>query len=279
MARKEKKYHFIYKTTNLLSGKYYIGAHSTDDLEDGYLGSGNRLRRSIKKHGKENFVREILEFCKSREALYNREEEIVNLDEIAKKDCMNLAVGGSGGSGPGLLGNKRFKELLKTDEVFRNDFSNKTKLIQLKRIECGEILFGGKSYDWVGKTHTTKHNDNISKAKKGNGKGEKNSQFGTCWITKDGLNKKIKKESLEFYLNDDWLRGKDKKKYYCGLCCGEKSRQSKYCSKCSNKLRVKVTPPLNDVLLEEVSKTSQSAVGRKYGVSHTTVQKWLNKIL
>ena len=62
MARKEKKYHFIYKTTNLLSGKYYIGMHSTDNLDDGYLGSGRRLRYSINKYGKESHKREIIEF-------------------------------------------------------------------------------------------------------------------------------------------------------------------------------------------------------------------------
>ena len=48
MVRKEKQYHFIYKTINLISGKYYIGMHSTDDLEDGYMGSGNCLRLAIR---------------------------------------------------------------------------------------------------------------------------------------------------------------------------------------------------------------------------------------
>lgn len=94
--RKEKKYHFIYKTTNLLSGRYYYGMHSSDILEDDYLGSGTYLRLAINKHGKKNFTREILEFCKSRKELKSREANIVTLQEVANKDCMNLRVGGSG---------------------------------------------------------------------------------------------------------------------------------------------------------------------------------------
>ena len=49
------KYHFLYKTTNLINGKYYYGMHSTYKLNDGYLGSGKILRYSIRKYGKENF--------------------------------------------------------------------------------------------------------------------------------------------------------------------------------------------------------------------------------
>lgn len=57
--KKNKKYFFIYKTTNLINGKYYIGMHATNNLEDDYLGSGTYLRRSVKKHGKESFKKEI----------------------------------------------------------------------------------------------------------------------------------------------------------------------------------------------------------------------------
>jgi len=98
--RKEKKYHFIYKTTCNITNKYYIGMHSTDKLDDGYLGSGRRLRYSINKYGKENHTREILEFCKTRKELKSRESEIVTLNEITKKECMNLVVGGSGAGLP-----------------------------------------------------------------------------------------------------------------------------------------------------------------------------------
>jgi len=92
--RKEKKFHYIYKTTCDITGKYYIGMHSTDNLEDGYIGSGRRLKYSINKYGKSNHTKEILEYLPSREALRLRESEIVTLEEISKDKCLNLNVGG-----------------------------------------------------------------------------------------------------------------------------------------------------------------------------------------
>jgi hypothetical protein len=58
------------------------------------------------------------------------------------------------------------------------------------------------------KKHSDKTKQLISEKMKGMGIGENNSQYGTCWITKDGANKKIKKEEIETYLNEGWLRGR-----------------------------------------------------------------------
>ena len=66
----EYKYHIIYKTTNLINGKIYVGMHSTDNLNDGYLGSGWILKQAIKKYGKENFKREVLLVLSNRKLLY-----------------------------------------------------------------------------------------------------------------------------------------------------------------------------------------------------------------
>ena len=74
MARRQKKYHYIYKTTCIVNGKYYIGMHSTDSLNDGYLGSGKRLWRSINYHSKDKHKKVILEFCVDREELKKREK-------------------------------------------------------------------------------------------------------------------------------------------------------------------------------------------------------------
>lgn len=97
MPRRQKKYHYIYKTTCQVTGKFYVGMHSTDDLNDGYLGSGKILGYSRKKHGDENHIKEILEMCSSREALKIREQEIVNEQLLADPLNINLKYGGEGG--------------------------------------------------------------------------------------------------------------------------------------------------------------------------------------
>ena len=91
------KYYFVYKTTNLINGDYYYGMHSTDNLNDNYVGSGTILKRSIKKHGKENFKTEILEFLPNKESLIKKEKELINEDVLRDSKSMNLQPGGGGG--------------------------------------------------------------------------------------------------------------------------------------------------------------------------------------
>lgn len=85
----QRKYHYIYKITRD-DGKYYIGLHSTDNLDDGYFGSGQALWRSIRAHGKDKHTKEILEFCQSRPALISREAELVTEEQVQDSRCMNL---------------------------------------------------------------------------------------------------------------------------------------------------------------------------------------------
>ena len=68
--------------------------HSTDDLDDEYFGSGQRLWHSINYHGKEAHSKEILEFLPDRESLRKREAEIVNEEVLSDEKCMNLIMGG-----------------------------------------------------------------------------------------------------------------------------------------------------------------------------------------
>jgi len=202
MARKEKKFHFIYKTTDLLSGKYYIGMHSTDNLDDGYMGSGNRLILAIRKHGKNNFSREILEFVDTRYELHIREEEIVNLDEIAKVECMNLRVGGEGGTKESARVTNQKRWVENRDDNLQLASDNFKKLWETG-IFKGRDTSGDKN-PMFGNTHS----EETKKKMSDKGTGKSNSQYGSCWITKDGNNKKIKKEELDTYISQGWEKGR-----------------------------------------------------------------------
>lgn len=91
----QRKFHYIYKITRQ-DGKYYIGLHSTDNLNDGYFGSGQVLWRSIKKHGKGKHSKEILEFLPTRAELKAREEFLVDEQLLKDPMCMNVIKGGGG---------------------------------------------------------------------------------------------------------------------------------------------------------------------------------------
>lgn len=93
-------HYLIYKITNKVNGKIYIGQHMTDELDDGYMGSGTAIRRAIKKHGIENFTKEILYFCTDFDTMNIMEEMIVSETFVARKDTYNLALGGMGGKHP-----------------------------------------------------------------------------------------------------------------------------------------------------------------------------------
>ncbi len=211
MARKEKKYHYIYKTTNLKNGKYYIGMHSTDNLEDGYMGSGKRLRRSLKKYGKENFKFEILEFLPNRVSLKEREKELVNEKLIQDSLSMNLKLGGEGGF---VNEEHRIKFLNKAVTMF---ISNKDKIVERKkwlwenndewRNNFSKKLSDSKigNLSWTGLQHTEETKKKIGETNSIKQKGESNSQFGTCWITNGKENKKIKKDEI---IPDGWKLGR-----------------------------------------------------------------------
>jgi hypothetical protein len=86
--------YFIYETTNLINNKKYRGLHCTDKVTDKYLGSGIALKKAIKKYGKENFERTILEYCNSFEELLNRESFYVDAEWIQRADTYNMRIGG-----------------------------------------------------------------------------------------------------------------------------------------------------------------------------------------
>jgi len=211
--KSKRKYHFIYKTTNLINGRYYYGMHSTDDLNDNYFGSGARLWKAIKKYGKENFKREIVEFCEDREELVAKEKEIVSLNEIAKKECMNIKLGGDSGGffskehqqKCSKAGKKAFNKKLKNDKEFATKWKKMVSERNKEFLKTGKLKSIQQNYSWIDKKHTPETIEKMKKAHKGMHKGKLNSQFGTIWITNGKENKKILKTDQ---IPNNWNKGR-----------------------------------------------------------------------
>lgn len=90
-----KTYNYIYLITNTLNGKIYVGKHSTDNLNDGYMGSGKLLKLAFNKYGIENFTKKILHFAETEEELNDLEIFYIK-DLDAKTKGYNLTDGGDG---------------------------------------------------------------------------------------------------------------------------------------------------------------------------------------
>ena len=204
-------FYTIYKITNLLDGKIYIGKHQTKDLNDGYMGSGKHLKRAITKHGIENFKKEIL-FQFDNEADMNaKEAELVTEEFVKLATNYNICVGGQGGFSyindqvwsrdKRLLHNARvsgFKTLDRTKYDFAS-YAKRANEIRSNLIRSGDLDPVGFS----GRKHSDETRQKMSKSKN---VGSSNSQFGTMWITNGQENKKIKKDVD--IIPEGWYKGR-----------------------------------------------------------------------
>ena len=117
--------HILYVTTNTINGMIYIGIHSTENVDDGYLGSGDRLGRAIKKYGSENFFRETLEERDTREEVLQLEKERVTLEFTKHENTYNIAIGGLGGCGLVPVSDKTKKRMSESRTGEKNHFYGK----------------------------------------------------------------------------------------------------------------------------------------------------------
>ena len=234
-------FYTIYKITNLVNGKIYIGKHQTKNLDDCYMGSGKLITRAIQKHGLENFEKEILFVFETEYQMNDKEAELVT-EEFVKEDTnYNLCPGGHGGFGYlNDSSEKHKKRALKgakqggiaTRERNRkkhgiNSSRSRPDVIEKSRktrIENnGGIGFQvGNSSKKAMESFREKYNvDNPSQhpeikertketfKKNKHSQGEKNSQFGTMWITDGYNNKKIKKDIVN--IPEGWYKGRSLK--------------------------------------------------------------------
>lgn len=108
----------IYESINLINGKRYIGKDKHNDPK--YLGSGKLLNKAIKKYGRENFIKTILEQCESEEHMSERERHWIRITNAQNSDTYyNIGEGGNGGDN--ITHNPKRDDFIKRMTVINND--------------------------------------------------------------------------------------------------------------------------------------------------------------
>lgn len=203
----------IYKTTNVINGKYYIGRRCRRRKTEKYIGSGKILKRSILKYGRDAHKFEVLEILPDYNSLVEREKEIITQQMLDDPLCMNIRLGGEGGGG------------WTTEQQKINAAKANVKLAELRSLDGWQesvsykISTGLKEAYAQGKrtntlrhkpagwkhTNETKQKIKLSIKESGGRHSEKNSQFGTKWITNGKENRKINNTET---LPEGWYYGR-----------------------------------------------------------------------
>lgn len=111
--------YLVYKITNIINNKTYIGVHKTDNINDSYMGSGIAIKNAIKKHGIENFIREVLFVTEDKDEAYLIEKNLT--EDYHLSSNYNMKLGGVGGftkenSKKGLIARSRLGGLASRDK-------------------------------------------------------------------------------------------------------------------------------------------------------------------
>lgn len=208
MQKKTGMYFTIYKITNTINNKHYIGKHQTKDLNDGYMGSGKLIKSAIKKYGIENFMKEIL-FVFDNEAEMNaKEAELVIIDESS----YNLCEGGKGGfgyinqRGGKLKARAHSKEILEKISLTKKDRAKSGKKYNWNW--AASVQSRKKKYPdgiWKNKKHSE---ETKAKLRKPKNIGSNNPSYGSCWINNGKENKRILLEELDIWIDKGYNRGR-----------------------------------------------------------------------
>ena len=151
-------FHYVYEITNNINGRKYIGKHSTNDMNDGYMGSGIAIKQAIKKYGSKNFSKKIIKSFETSEEAFKFEKEIIEqLDCVNNYKYYNMSDGGIGGVGT--LSGKT--ELEKVEIYNRMKNTLKGKMAGEKNPMYGKVSA------MKGKKHTKEAREKMSKSLKG----------------------------------------------------------------------------------------------------------------
>lgn len=202
----------IYKTTNLINGKFYVGKDVRN--LNCYLGSGKLLKRAIKKYGKDNFIKEILEKCNNLSELEEREKYwIKNLNSIGKG--YNLTEGGTGGD--------TFTNNVNKEEI-RNNLKKRIVSDEIKKIRLNNLIpfQSGENHPNFGKTQSQETKEKRKKSFERLGvtspmMGRKHTEETKQKISEKKIGTIISEETKEKMRNSS-NKGSSEKTFICPYC-------------------------------------------------------------
>ena len=164
----------IYKITNQVNSKIYIGQDKYNNPN--YLGSGKILHLAFKKYGTENFVKEIIEECESKELLDEREKYWINFYKSTERNIgYNIALGGEGGDTISNHPNKQDigRRIGESNKKIWEDFEYKKNMSELRKSQFTEetrqkisINSSGENNGMHSKIHNTLAKDKMREARK-----------------------------------------------------------------------------------------------------------------
>ena len=199
---KDGKYRYLYKITNNITKQYYYGIHTTKNLNDGYMGSGSRIKKDIKKLGPDNFTKEYIQFFSSNNDLKESERNILTQTILNDPLCYNVMKGGGGFNSTGLFParNKITGEIM---AIKRGEDYDKNIWVHITsgRKRISKLIEGIQVIKYIYEEYLDKYiNDGWTTHSNGNVNGK-------IKINDGNIIKYINKNDLQQYLDDGWTRG------------------------------------------------------------------------
>lgn len=212
---------YIYKTTNTVNGKIYIGQHQAHYSNKTYLGSGTIFKKAVKKYGKESFKKEVLRKCKTLHEMSVWEHVyIVKYNSTDLKVGYNIAMGDVNTSeynpmkmpGP----RKKLREYIKSKGGYigKNNPAYGISWSEEARSNLSKSLketYKKNGHSRIGTKHTDESKEIMRQKKIGVYEGKNNPAYGKPfeWIN-NGINNK--KGSIKEPIPKGWVKGYIQKK-------------------------------------------------------------------
>ena len=187
----------VYQTTCLTNGKIYIGVHKTRDPQDSYLGSGKLMSAAVKKHGRDQFRKEVLFIFETRAEAYAKEKELVTAAFAKRADTYNLMEGGTESSG--WYRDRRGSKNPSHGTVWIWMEGQKPRKVR-KEVVGEWLVLGwerGRGPQFKEKMNTIPH---TVKRKRG--------PTGRVFVTRDGENRSVLLEEVAALEEQGWVRGR-----------------------------------------------------------------------